>query len=275
MRKVTGIGKGNEAYFEPLLMGTAAGEDILRFGVIEDGAAAGVMAVAASDGRADILWIYVLEEYRRRGIAREMLETFLDEAQDQESFVGVSAVYPHSEAMDTLLTSEGFLVIPGEPICMIDTADALNSERLQNILSTKIAPSVESLEELGLMERKQLQNLLLHGRIQGQDLQILGYDQQLSAVVTEEEGGPEAVLLAGRDHERCLLQFLYNSRSDEPDNLLQLVRYLTQAIQGDESLKQLCFSPESAHIRRFAEKLVSDPELIREEVLTRVASLAF
>lgn len=274
MRTITSIGKGNESFFNPLFMGAPTGEGIVRLGVIENGRAAAALSAAVNDGRADLGWFYVDEELRRKGIGRFLLESFLEDAEDG-GMTCVYACYPCNEALDALFADEGFLVMPGEPFCSLDTAEALATERVTAILNSNLNSNVRMLKDLGVMDRKELMQILNSEHLMKQDLDTLACDQELSAVVKEEAAGPEAVLLSDRQDNRYLLQYLYNDRSDEPDNLLQLIRYLAESIRDDPSFSELCFSPASSHIRKFTEKLVSDPSLIREQTLTSVATLAF
>lgn len=72
--EITIIREENRSFFEPLMPEDQWEQADLVLGAIEEGTACGVLAAQEAETVLDIRYLYVAEEYRRRGIATGLLE---------------------------------------------------------------------------------------------------------------------------------------------------------------------------------------------------------
>ena len=272
MRTLTAIGKQNESFFAPFLMGIPISEGILRFGVIEDQKACGALAASVSQNDATLLQLYIAEPSRKKGHASALLSAFL-KLMKSAGVPFVYASYGKDEVMDHLLTSQGFFVLPGDEIVRLLVEDLLVSEEVKKLRRREIRnPHLHPLSALSPKERSSMHQLLETECITNEDYSAFAPDPELSAVIFKEEKAT-ALLLAKKDEGRCLVQFLCNADPNAPLNAQNLMIHLTQQILIDPDLYELCFYAEEDHMLEFAERLVGDPKLIRRESLTSIASL--
>ncbi len=104
----TGINESNFEYFSDLLSDFKYSENKMYIGAIEDGKAVGA-GEFSSDGNLLILdGIFVIPEYRRRGIATAMLKRISVLAKNSGSG-GIWADYAGDDILDAFLKSYGFL----------------------------------------------------------------------------------------------------------------------------------------------------------------------
>ena len=274
MRVLTQIGKKNEEFFSPLLMGAEAEEGVIRLGVISDGHSAGVLTASIHEEEASILHLYVREEDRHKGNGGALLSEFLS-AIEGAGIESVTAAYPANEAVDSLLTREGFLVLPGDEICILEVDDLLSSKQVLKIREQEIdAKKLHTLSSLSIREKAEFMAMLSEESLYSEDLAALDPDEELSAVVFSEEKA-RAALLAQKAENRCLVQFLCNTDRKAPRNLQYLLIHLTKQILMDVSFQQLCFYAEDTNMVQFAQKMVGDASLVKREVLTSTAGLVF
>lgn len=71
---ITIVREENRSFFEPLMPRKEWEEADLALGAIDEGTACGILAAKESDMALEILYLYVAEGYRRKGIATKLLE---------------------------------------------------------------------------------------------------------------------------------------------------------------------------------------------------------
>ena len=109
MIQVTKIGPQNQQWFEEFLMTPESTEDMIRLGVIEDDTACGAAAFRIGRSSAELMSLYVAPEFRRRGAAQSMLDTFL-ELGGEMGLTSLMTVYMRDNAeMRAFLDKNGFL----------------------------------------------------------------------------------------------------------------------------------------------------------------------
>ena len=273
MKSLTGIGKQNMDYFSPLLMGIGEDEGILLIGLIEDGKAVGALAASVSDGYAALLHLFVAEDARGRGNGRFLLQGFLSSVREA-GLMGVSVFYPCNEALDSLFAGEGFLVVPGNELCVMEVGSVLGSSQIKKLRDLEPGNDVKPLSALSPVENAALFTLLNGSDVSGEDFLVLSPDRDLSSVVIRNKKA-EAVLLVRKQEEQCLIQLLLSGSDSGTANLTKLLSRLTTQIFTDPEIEELAFHPDDQHVLRFAETLAEDKKKVKRVAYTNAASLSF
>ena len=273
MREITRVGQENLIAFSPLLMGVKERDKILVLGCIEDGRAAGVLAAMldSEDGRADIVHLYVAEKERKRGIGTSLLTAMIDLAEKG----GIKVLYvcfPVDEGLTALFENAGFLVLPGESLCVLDPKKLADSKVFRQIRTAKGSVYLRSLSQLTHAEQTQFLALLAKEEIEEASLPLQHLDMDFSAAVVREHR-VEGILLSSKLEHRCMIHYLSNTNDNEPEDVLYLLRHLTEAVLSDPEVEEVCFFASNPKIRRLAEKLCGGPEQLKNEQATANASL--
>lgn len=271
MKKLTGIGRENEKYFAPFLMGIGDGPGILRIGLISDNEAVGAMAASVIDERADIIQFYIRDDARRKGNGRLLLSSFLDTMHDG-GILGISAFYPKDAVLDSFFLSMGFLVLPGDELCVLNVEEILGMKRIMKLRELQFKEEIRSLSELTGAQRASLLELLGSTGISEEDFFAISPDPVLSAVVVRERKA-EGALLVKKEGELCLIELLVSEKEAGDLNPQKLLSRLTGFILRDPGISALGFHAYDEHVLRYAERLVGDPSMVKREAKTGMASL--
>ena len=103
----TGITKDNYKAFQPLLSNLRFDDNRIFTGVIQDDRPVGAAVFSAAEDVLCLVWIYVPEEYRRQGIADQLLDVFCRFGQARLAFLTLE-VRPSNTAAVALYEKHGF-----------------------------------------------------------------------------------------------------------------------------------------------------------------------
>ena len=272
MRTLTRIGKENEKCFAPFLQGVPVQEEVFRLGLLEEGKPVGAVAAMIEEDRADLLQLYVVPSARKKGNGRFLMKSFLSAA-EKGGLTGVCAVYPVNPGMDRIFETEGFLVLPGDSLLMIRKQDAASSPQAKRWKKEKMPESLKlrSVASLTPKERNEMYAFLEEEELSRADLGAVSAEEELSAVILKEDQ-VEAVLIAGKQRDFYLVEFLASRSKGDAASVMRLLSHVTERASEDPVCKWLGFYAGDPHVRAFAEKLAGDPSLIQEDRITGFAS---
>lgn len=163
MIQVTKIGPQNQQWFEEFLMTPESTEDMIRLGVIEDDTACGAAAFRIGRSSAELMSLYVAPEFRRRGAAQSMLDTFL-EFGGKLGLTSLMTVYMGDNAeMGAFLAKNGFLQLDSSESYLFLTGDALQSGKLTEIASSGITGNCVPVDKLPPTRQRALERFVRKG----------------------------------------------------------------------------------------------------------------
>lgn len=163
--KITRIGKKNCKFFDKLLLQAAATEDrnVIKLGVVDDDTACGAAAFRIGEYEAELLSLYVAPEYRRRGAAQKLMDTF-EELVDDTGLQAIMAVWLREMGgLAEFLQKNGFLLLDGSPAFSFRVGDALKSEKLKKYLSGITGGSCVPVSQLSPTRQKALEAFVKNG----------------------------------------------------------------------------------------------------------------
>ena len=131
--KYTGIGDKNRSYFDKMLYDDKPAEagDVLRVGLIKDGAVAGAASVTFEEETESVLLgsFFIAPTFRREGLGRELLSRMEDEVALYAS--GIEAEFTSkSVGMAEFFTQMGYAVSEGYPIYSMKVSDFLGNRHM-------------------------------------------------------------------------------------------------------------------------------------------------
>lgn len=163
MMQITKIGPQNQQWFEGFLMTPESTGDMIRLGVIEDDTACGAAAFRIGRRGAELLSIYVAPEFRRRGAAQSMLDTFL-ELGGKLGLTSLMTVYMRDNAeMGAFLAKNGFLQLDSSESYFFLAGDALQSGKLTEIVSGNIPGNCVPVDKLPPTRQRALERFVRKG----------------------------------------------------------------------------------------------------------------
>ena len=264
MRTITEIGSDNYSYFAPLMPEVTPGDNVLMLGVIEDDKAAGALASVLENEVASIIALMVAEEDRRKGIGKELVDSFMNLA-EHVGVEGVLAVYPEEkEDLNSFFDALGFWIEEGEPVYSIELKDLFSSERVQKKLAAADRDSCRSLSSLSPGEKDQLTALLLEAGYSLQDQQDLGMDPDLSFTLFA-QGRPQGVVIAGREEKDLFIHLLYDRQPAGPETPILLLAACLSEARELTYLERLVFVAGKGSVVSLAKNMADHPEMLKRE----------
>lgn len=252
---VTRIGEKNAAAFAPLLAETAAlpGRDILRLGAIDGGAACAAAAFRVSERTAELLSLYVAPDYRRRGAARTLLETFASLA-DGTPLTSLTACFPRDDknGLEAFFTAEDFAVFGGSPRYSLRLDAARGAESFRRN-TAGVRGRVLSCDKLTSSEWRALAALVKNYGAAPDELFGGGYSPALSFVCFERET-PVAGLFCADFGERISIDFLFSAAASAAPTMAILAR-LAEALAARDPATELEFLAANPAVLPIAQKL--------------------
>ncbi len=116
--RITLIGKSNFEYFRSFIPKKEAEEkplqdELLMFGAVYKGRAAGVLVLGIREELAEIMWIFVPPEFQNLGIAEKLMSeiiTYASRLHIKSFFAAYSIAFEGSRNLDSLFTRCGFKI---------------------------------------------------------------------------------------------------------------------------------------------------------------------
>ncbi len=212
--ELTSVGEKNLEYFLPFL-GDEVSPEWQVIGAVEDDAAIGAAAFELRDNMAIMKSIFVDEDYRRRGVASELL----DAAKRAYSDVGIwnfLAYYDENEELTAFLNSEGFACAQSDPVYTYPILKALVSKKIGRILETGTDKNTFAYKDLLPEMKRKVPTFLEQRDISSSMIDRGSFDEELSFVYVK-DGNIKGVLLARGAEPNVYLNLLI---TDGTDNLI-------------------------------------------------------
>ena len=243
--KITRIGEKNFKFFEQFMLQTAAaGENnMVRLGVIDEDTACGAAVFRIGEYEAELLSLYVAPEFRRRGAAQLLLDTFEELAEDS-GLQSIMAVWlKEMGGLAEFLKKNGFLLLDGSPAFSFRAGDALKSEKLKKYLARSFVGKCITVKELPPTRQKALENFVRHGgfevygSIEGQ------CTEGISFVMLDRAEMPTACMLCTDIGEQITVDVLL-SKADSQVAILKLFGKLYEIVmkEGREDAEICCLA---------------------------------
>lgn len=203
-------------------------EDASLIASFDDGGnMAGFGALAATQEVADILFLYVPEENRGKGIGGELLA----EMENMAGQVGVSGLrcyVPHDTATLVFFAKKGYEFYEGPREYAVPYGALKYSEVYRKNISGKTPKKAKSLERCSDKEKKILKAYLETNGITGTE----SFDIQLSAVIFE---GQEVItILLGETNMKGVIVSFMRSDKEHPELLVDCLKVMDRAISSRE-----------------------------------------
>ena len=209
--ELTSVGESNLEYFLPFL-----GDDVKPewgiIGAVEDDSAIGAIAFEVSDDIAIMKSIFVDENYRRRGVASELLDeakrAFFD-----EGIFNFVVYYDENEGLTAFLEDEGFVCAQSDPVYSYPIDRAMASKKVMRLQEMGISKNVISYGELQIDIKQKAYGFLEQNGINNSMLSSGSYDDKLSFAYVK-DGNIKGVLLAREEEPDIYLNLLLTDETD-------------------------------------------------------------
>ena len=260
--ELTGIGSENEAAFSHLMPGIDIRDCRVAVGAIEEGRAAGVALYNDLDEALILDYIFVAEEYRRRGIGTALIEDFLEEIKDSGA-AALHVNYPEKEkALHGFFSSLGFLLYRDGDCYRVSLKKLLKSERLNRLLKAEPKHLVCPVRELSKTEKQVLKNAMREQNLDENILDSEGLTAGLCLASLDDQKKPVACIL-GRVHKKEIAILYLVNFSKDPMMLTELLRVFRDAVmEVSYRDSELIFVTMDDKMKRFAEILLEDKEAL-------------
>ena len=271
---ITKIGKNNFSYFSPFMGETAPADDRYALGAIEDGHAAGVIVFTLSDDVCVIDWIYVAEQYRRRGIASRLLGEVMELLKDN-GYGGCLVYYSESDEFTGFLSHMGFTCMGSDPVCSFSVEDLVNTKRGREGLDRKLPSRIRSLGSLSSQIRDRILALADKAGFDRALFDSNEWDRALSFACVDNDQ-PEGVILANRGGKEitvtCLSTF---PGSDKKEIYFLMVAFLQAVMAGTATAERVSYIENNRSVTDFLSQILKGSGEVKREtrVWNAVASI--
>lgn len=270
MRTITTITEDNLSCFQGILpIRESVSHEIMRLGVIEEGAPAAACELLLRDNFCEIESFYVVEKYRRKGIGSELLKTVIRLSQDS-SLYGIRADYEKDLGFTEFFEKTGFFVVDGSPVYEVPRQALINNKWVRDALTAKEDPAITSLRTALAKEKNSLFLLLDQSGFDRDAASMDEVDEDLSLVYRGKKGAAEAVVLAVKNGDDVFVTLLVSASKDPRVVVNTLARMVASTFHWEKMPDNFRFFSEGKSILPFLEKLVGK-DSIKSSVMTECA----
>ncbi|MCR5099231.1 MAG: GNAT family N-acetyltransferase [Lachnospiraceae bacterium] len=257
----TGIGERNYQSFSNLLPGVGLSRDKMYIGAIEDNTAVGA-GEFSSDGDLLVLdSIFVIDNYRRRGIASAMLceiSTFAESA----GAGGIWADYPSDEGTDAFLKDCGFVTMEDCVFYQVPIRDILESEASQEIfgmIPDKPENSIRvcSFADLSSSQLNNIKSKLVESDIDDVDKMISTLPDPTTSIAVYRDAHRKdigAVIITDVTGDYVTIKYMANMGGNPKDFALLLKSFYKMTLKKHLTYKTLSFCTVEQEIKQIIEK---------------------
>ena len=236
MIQVTKIGPQNQQWFEKFLITPENAENMIRLGVIEDDTACGAAAFRIGRRGAELMSLYVVPEFRRRGAAQSMLDTFL-ELGGEVGLTSLMTVYMRDNAeMRAFLDKNGFLQLDSSESYFFLTQDVLQSGKLTKIASSGIPGNCVPVDKLPPTRQRALERFVRKGGFVLRGAIRENCTGEMSFAVVDADSLPVACMLCTDMGEWITIDVLL-SKANSQIAILKLFEVLYRKLEADNRQK--------------------------------------
>ncbi len=258
---LTGIGEKNISAFAPLMSGFSLDDVSIAVGAIHDDKAVGVVLLDAVDEALMLDYIYVVPEYRRKGIATDMLWGVIYEISSAEP-AALHVNYPESsEALHGFFLSMGFKLYRDGRSYRIPAADILDTPAFKKVTSAKVKHRISRLSDMTNKEENDIKKAFEAARLKSNVIDNRSLSDELSLVAFDgETDEPEALVLCEEGDKIVSIVFLVSFKHDMVA-LADIIHALKDAIlekKGDDC--DILFVTMDEKMEAFAKTLVGEED---------------
>jgi GNAT superfamily N-acetyltransferase len=263
--ELTGIGNENAAAFQKLLPELSLSDYTVAIGAIEDGHAAGVALYNVLADALILDYIFVAEEYRRRGIGEALVLDFLEEIQDSGA-AALHVNYPEKEKdLHAFFLALDFLLFRDGTAYRLRVERLLQSKPLAKLLKVPGTHTVIPVSRLKEVDRQVLKTAMIGQNLDETALDDRSLTPALSLASMDEKGMPAACILVQKVKHEIAVIYLVNF-SPNPMQLVDLLRAFKAAIMDIAQIDdEFVFVTMDDRMKLFVEKLLDNKEDLIEE----------
>ncbi|MCR5790308.1 MAG: GNAT family N-acetyltransferase [Lachnospiraceae bacterium] len=263
---LTGIGNENAKAFSHLFGGLDYKNFTLCVGAIEEDRAAGAAFFSEMGDSLFLDYIYVLPEFRRRGIATALLEETI-EALKGLDLVALHVNYPEkADDIHQFIEARGFRIFRDGKAFWVKARDLIDSQAAKKLLSGKPRHRISEVSALTALEKKALKKSLKQNELDPKIVDDRSYDKELSLVTIDKKSGmPAGMVLCRLNEDTIVLSYLVNFSNDPVMLLNILIALKDRVVEKGLADFDLIFLTMTDDMVRLPEKLLRSKELLKED----------
>ena len=266
MLEVTKIGKKNHAYFAPLLFEKEElpQDGLVRIGVLMDGYVCGAAAFAVEDTMAELMTVYVLEKYRRAGVATVLFDKFCEIAQEKGILSLTVSLTPDNADLRAFLQNCGFEMFDSSAVYRFSFEDVCEAKPLLADMQRALQQRKENMlqvlsyEELQTYQQKEFATYLKDHDFGDGWLENDTFSPQLSFVVLDIKKKIVAFMICS-EHEQCVnMELMYGSVRSYTAVLLLFAALYAALKKRDQTDLGILFLAENPQTEAVGRRLFGD-----------------
>ena len=263
--KFTAIGSQNYKAFSAFLSRGGISEDKLYIGVIEDDKAVGAGEFSCEGDLLVLDSLFVLEDYRRRGMATAMLNEFVELAKRSKA-TGIWTNYVQDEGADGFLQANGFLLRKDCEFYRVPMAEIVKGDACQAIFGKlKEKPEdkhrVISFAKLTSSQKNSIQNALFQTGLEDADEMIASLSDPANSIAVFKDADKKeigAVLLTEVTGDSVTIKYLANIGGNPKDLIYLLKLFWGMVVARDMVEKDLVFCTAEQEIKQMMDKFAGN-----------------
>ncbi len=253
--QLTKIVSENLAAFEPILGGVRINPEQLGVGAVEDGKAVGAAVFSALNDTLIVDYIFVVEEYRQKGIGRALVEN-TNEVLGTESIF--AAFIDDREDLLIFFNRLGFILAPDTYCYKLPVKEFLELDTIKKLIKMPIPCTVETVAEMKHQDKYELRDDLRRFAAQ----EIFDEDELFIplSLVTYKQGTQDvATCLFCEKHDKQIIVTLLTSFTNNVADITYLFSAFAKAIV-EEGLddNEICFVSANDSVTALVLKLIPD-----------------
>lgn len=259
---LTGIGEKNIVFFSHMMRNDRLMDDHIYIGAIEDDTAAGVAEFSSEGSILIIENLYVEEQFRRRGIADEMLDKMITSARESGA-AGVWVSFVSDDVTNAFFKKKGFIIVEDCGFYRIMAEELVNSGMAQKLFS-HMKHTEDDKKRIGILksmkkaEANKLKNALIGENCHAAVEMIESLtDLEYSIIVykTPEKRDVSAILIAELMGDEIIVKYLANISGNPKDFAFILELFRNMIISKNMSSKTLVFCTADQNTESIISKL--------------------
>ncbi len=268
MTTITTIGRRNIKAFQGILPQVPAGDDVFRFGLIDNGLPVAAVELNKSEGICEINSIFVVPEKRRKQYGRACILA-TERLAKQNKMAAIRASYCTDKGISDFFSSCGYIIEQGDTMYEISKEAIVDSKNAARFSGKSTPSSVKSLSVLNKKEIRSLEKMLEKNDYEVFISKVPYCQQDLSMVHISKEGKVDACFLTD-DHEDSLFITLMLNTSGRESVLLGMLTGLNETvIKGSNNFSKICFFAEDDRVPQLLKSVVGD--VLESRILTQSA----